>query len=105
MIGRFIAALFAGIFITSVQADPAPIRAAIVACVKVNDDGVVTDAFILKSSGDPTIDEGMLSVIKSHHWDSGSAGGAQNGWHPQRMTMKGETPYAMPETCGPENKN
>ncbi len=98
MFARVFAVLVVCAAITSAQADPASVTGAILACVRVDSDGAVTDAFVLKSSGDATLDGEMLSVIKSHHWD-----GSQPGWRPQRMTMKGEIPYDMPPSCKPEN--
>jgi TonB family protein len=106
---RLITAAFVGAMLGLLPAAAAAddVRGAIVACVRIDDSGAVTDAFVLKSSGDPTIDAGMLAVIKKHDWGKKQLGETgpgetRNAWHPQRMTMKGAAPYDLPPSCAPQ---
>ncbi len=71
-----------------------------VACIKVSGEGVVTDAFVISTTGSPEGDRDMLGWVKQLHWDNpGDA--LRDRWSPITVSFgRGPSPSA-PAKCGP----
>jgi hypothetical protein len=75
----------------------------IVACVQINDDGNVSKAFVVVSSGDAARDEVLLTAIEQLHWDKVPPGSnpSRNVWLPIGFALDGAAAPASPRSCGP----
>lgn len=75
---------------------------AAVACIQVADDGTVSDAFLIESTGDRVLDGEMVSWVKKLRWDPAkSSGGNRGDWFPMVLAFGQVTPPPAPSTCAP----
>ena len=75
---------------------------AAIACVKINDDGIVVGAFMIKSSGEANIDREMLDWTKQLHWGTLQPGDrSRNIWIPIGLAFGSAKAPLSPATCGP----
>ena len=87
--------------VTGAAAQPAPSQDGIVACVKIGDDGAVTSAFILVSTGDAQRDRMLLSGVQNLRWGKKAACETRNIWFPMGLAINGAQPPDGPAACAP----
>jgi hypothetical protein len=76
----------------------------VVACVRIDDAGAVTGAYILVSSGNAEDDNTFLTYFRGLKWNPKKPGEAgRNVWIPMGVALGGKKPPPTPDTCGPPN--
>jgi hypothetical protein len=100
--------LLAGLSAKSAAAEDLPLvtpdlaHVAAVSCVKIDDSGAVSGAFLITSTGDGEKDHHLLEWIKQLHWDKVKPGEKwRNKWFPMPISIGGETSPVPPEKCFP----
>lgn len=82
---------------------PSLAHASAVSCIKIDDTGAVSGAFLVTSTGDPARDRDLIAWIKQLHWDAAKPGEKlRNAWFPMPVAFGGEQPPPMPESCAPK---
>jgi hypothetical protein len=103
-------------FLTALATSPAPAAssglppispelegASAVACVRIGDMGVITDAFLARSTGDAERDRRLLEWIRMLRWPAADPGAARRDmWFPVPMAIgDGVKAPEGPSTCTP----
>ncbi|MBB3957868.1 energy transducer TonB family protein [Novosphingobium sediminicola] len=85
--------------------EPILLNSSAVTCIKIADDGSVSDAFIVVSSGLPERDRHVLAWVRQLHWDAALPGDRfRNRWFPMPVAFGNAKPPEMPEHCPPDDK-
>jgi TonB family protein len=82
---------------------PADLRdASAVTCIRIDDSGAVSSAFIVTSAGSADKDREVLAWVKQLRWEAVKPGDAsRNRWMPMPVSFGSAPPPAMPSTCAP----
>ncbi|QDZ06589.1 energy transducer TonB [Sphingomonas panacisoli] len=73
-----------------------------VTCVHVTDRGIVDQAFIVSSTGDPDNDRDVVAWVKQLRWDPATMGDAiRNRWFPMPIAFGPADPPKGPSICSP----
>jgi hypothetical protein len=81
---------------------PSLLNVSAVSCVRLDDLGAVSGAFLITSTGDPDRDRDLLAWIKQLHWAPAKAGEQRNVWFPMPVAIgDGISPPPMPASCAP----
>jgi len=84
---------------------PIMLDSSAVTCIKIADDGSVSDAFIVTSSGLPERDRAVLAWVRQLHWDPALPGDqSRNRWFPMPVAFGNAKPLEMPDHCSPDDR-
>jgi hypothetical protein len=72
-----------------------------VVCIRVDDSGAVSGAFILVTTGDGARDRALVAWVRHLRWDSGPGEPWRNRWFPMPVAFGNATPPPSPENCAP----
>jgi len=73
-----------------------------VACVRIGDDGSVTGAFLIGSTGDPTRDQHLVDWVQHLHWLPAKPGEKlRNSWFPMPVATGNARAPKAPDSCRP----
>jgi TonB family protein len=76
-----------------------------VTCIKIADDGSVSGAFIVTSSGLAERDRAVLAWVRQLHWDAALPGDqSRNRWFPMPVAFGHAKPLDMPDHCAPDDR-
>lgn len=99
------AALLAGAAAAGAELPPAPQslrNAAAMMCLKIGDDGRITDLFLIHSTGDAAQDSAWLDWARKLHWDPAEPGArGRNVWLPMSIAFGTAKPEPAPAACAP----
>jgi TonB family protein len=77
------------------------VNRAAVLCIKVDDGGAVSEAFIAVSAGNAATDRALLAWVRQVHWQAGPGEPWRNRWFPMPIAFGNATPPNPPATCVP----
>ncbi|MEZ0243053.1 MAG: hypothetical protein ACAH11_06725 [Sphingomonas sp.] len=83
--------------------DPSLMGTSAVTCVRVDDRGRVSDAFIVTSTGDAEKDRRLIAWVKKMRWGSRKANEPErNTWMPMPISFgEKQSMTNFPESCAP----
>lgn len=97
----------AAVAIPAVAAQPAPVPTSLlnrnaVVCVKVTPKGTVSEAFVIRSTGDSAADADMIAWIRTVNWPAANREDkTRNTWQPVPVAMGTAAVPVLPESCAP----
>ena len=81
---------------------PDLINAAGVACVRIDNAGSVTGAFLIATTGDPGRDQHLLDWVQRLHWPAAEPGEKlRNTWFPMPIAIGSAKLPQAPRSCSP----
>ena len=84
---------------------PDLMNAAGVACVRIGDDGWVTGAFLIATTGDPARDQHLVDWVGRLHWLPAKPGEKfRNTWFPMPIAIGNAKAPEAPGSCSPGSK-
>ncbi|WP_157215995.1 hypothetical protein [Flavisphingomonas formosensis] len=82
---------------------PADLRdAAAVACVRIDDRGWVSGAFLIQSTGEDGKDRELVNWIRQLRWPHVKPGEQRNRWAPMPIAVGDATVPSAPHSCAPK---
>jgi hypothetical protein len=78
-------------------------RVSAVSCIKIDETGAVSGAFLIASTGDAARDRDLIAWIRQLHWPAAKPGEKKrNAWFPMPIAMGGEPLLESPPACAPK---
>lgn len=81
---------------------PALLNTSALTCVRIGDDGSITGAFLIGTTGDPEIDQHVVDWVRNLHWLPATPGEKLcNTWFPMPVAFGNAKAPEAPDSCSP----